>query len=192
MLSNHQNFPVPILHVLTEQSRERASHMVPTANTLGLINFPPRAGEAQVVFVILVADQFFVEITDALKNALLPATVNHGVHIAFITGLVRARAAHCESRMKHGANRPFHKCLGRGLHGSANIVGFGFAHDRQALLHIIGCIDGMSIHANDDFTAGGSNGRVQPGGHNATGIVENTDLGILCGDLLQILDARLW
>ena len=65
--------------------------------------------------------------------------------------------------------------------------GFGFAHDRQALLHIIGRIDGMSIHANDDFTAGGSNGRVQPGGHNATGIVEETDLRVLFRHLLQVL-----
>src|SRR6266480_4159834 len=107
--------------------------MVPTANARGLIDFTAGAREAKIVLVILVADQFFVEITDALKNALLPATVNHGVHVAFITGLVRARAAHCESRMKHGANRPFHKCLSRGLHGSANIVGSGLAHDRQAL-----------------------------------------------------------
>ena len=127
------------------------------------------------MLVILVADQFFIEIADALKNALLPATVNHRVHMAFITRLVRACAAHREGRMKHGANRPFHKCLGRGLHWPADIVGFGFAHDRQALLHIIGRIYRVSIHANDDFTAGGANGRVQPGGHNATGIVENTD-----------------
>src|SRR5438270_14071957 len=99
--------------------------MVPTANARGLIDFTSGAGEAQIVLVILVADQFFVEIADALKNALLPATINHGVHIAFIAGLVRACAAHRESRMKHGANRPFHKGLSRGLHWPADIVGFG-------------------------------------------------------------------
>src|SRR2546423_2336319 len=107
--------------------------MVPTANARGLIDFTSGAGETKIVLVILVADQFFIEIADALKNALLPATVNHRVHKAFITDLVRARAAHREGRMKHGANRPFHKRFGGGLHWPADIVRSGFAHDRPAL-----------------------------------------------------------
>src|SRR5438445_7485674 len=111
--------------------------MVPTANARGLKDFSSGPDQTEIVLVILVADQSFVEIADALKHALLPATVDRSVHKAFIADLVRACAAHCEGRMTHGANRPFHKCLGGGLHWPADIVRSGFAHDRQALTHIV-------------------------------------------------------
>src|SRR5438093_3690343 len=135
--------------------------MVPTANAGGLIDFTSRTGEAEIVLVILVADQFFVEIADAPKNALLPATVNHSVHITFIAGLVRACPSHREGGMEDGANCPFHKCLGGGLHWPADIVSAGFAHDSQALPHIVRRIDSVSIHANNDVAASGSDGSIQ-------------------------------
>src|SRR5712664_1216356 len=99
MLSNDQRFPVSILHVLTEERPERASHVVPTADARGLIDFTSRTGEPKIVLVILVADQFFVEIADARKKALFPAAINHRVYAAFIAGLVRTRSAHRKGRM---------------------------------------------------------------------------------------------
>src|SRR5882672_786353 len=135
--------------------------MVPTANARGLIDFTSCSGEAEIVLVILVADQLFVEIANALKNAFLPATINHSIHKAFKADLVRACAAHCEGRVKHSANRPFHKCLRGGLHWPTDIVRSGFAHDCQALTHIVRRINSVSIHANDDVAASSPDGSVQ-------------------------------
>src|SRR2546423_10960230 len=101
VFANHKDFPISILHVLAEKRFERAAHVIPTANARGLVDLLFGAREAKIVFIILVANQFFIEIANALKNALLPASINHGVHVPFIAGSMGARPADGKRRVKH-------------------------------------------------------------------------------------------
>src|SRR5215469_6310602 len=146
--------------------------MIPTTNPWRLIDFAAATHEPKVVLIILVADQFLVEITDALKNAFVPAAVNYGIHIAFILRVMRTRSANCERRMKCRLNRPF--LIGRrgSAHRPAYIVSSSFTQHNKALLDIIRRVNRMSVHANNDFTPSFAQGRVQSGGDNSSGVTE--------------------
>src|SRR5439155_9960738 len=133
VLSNDERFPISVLHVLSKNCTQRAAHVVPTPDSRRLINFASASGEPEIEFIVLVADEFLIEITNPLEGMLLPATVDNGIDIALIVNPVRACPADGDTRMKLGANCFFHECRRCGLHWPADIVGAGFFHHGQAL-----------------------------------------------------------
>src|ERR1043165_3398748 len=104
--------------------------MVRTANSRRLIDSSPGTHDAQVVLVILVANQLLIKIADPIENIAVPAAVDHSVNIAFIVRTMGARAADRKGRMEDSPNGPLHILQGGSPHRTTDIVCSGFTQDR--------------------------------------------------------------
>jgi len=93
MLLEDADFPEAVLEILTPESRWGTTH--------GVFGFDfgaeedAAAGGAQAIveFIILVANEFFIEEAEALKNPTRPGTHVNGVHPLFIIGIVKTATA---------------------------------------------------------------------------------------------------
>src|SRR3974390_2790310 len=93
MLLDDPHFPVSILHVLIEKSRYGIPGPIPAPDFRALPNLAAAADDAQVMFIVLVTDQLFVKIAEALKHALKPATIGYGIHATLVCEVMEFRAA---------------------------------------------------------------------------------------------------
>src|SRR5262245_28815667 len=133
MFLDHANFPVPILYVLLEQAPERRSRLIPTPDTPRLIDRPSRSFDAEVQFVILIANKLFVKATYFLKRFLSPAPEVHGVDRPFVIRVMGARASRSKPRVENRRNRAIDEALSRRIPGSPDVVRSGLAQHRHAL-----------------------------------------------------------
>ena len=60
MLANDRDFPEPVLHVLSEESFQARSGVVPGNDVGGLIDASATADDAKIEFVVLVPHQRLV------------------------------------------------------------------------------------------------------------------------------------
>ena len=104
MLLDDAHLPIPILTVLTEQSRERAAWAVPTANLRALPNFAASSINSQVVLVILVAREPLVEEPEPLERFLAPTTIGHRIDITFEINIVKPSASDRKRRVIDSRN----------------------------------------------------------------------------------------
>src|SRR6267142_5129916 len=185
MVADYQNLPVAVLHVLTKYGRKGIADVIPATHARRLINFSAVARNSQIVLVILIADQIFVKVADAIENALSPAAINDGIDVPFEVGIMGTGAANRKWRVKHSANSAFLVGGGGGAHWSANVIGAGLAQDGEALLDVIRRVNGVGIHANDHFAAGLAKGGVQASRHDPPGIVQQPHFRIFCAETLQ-------
>ena len=162
MFANDQHFPLAVLHVLVQQRLEGIPHMVPTADARRLVNLTATAHDAKVVFIILVADQFFIKMAGAIKNSLVPTAVNHGINVSLKFWIVRPGASDGKWGMKDRLNRSLFVGMSLGAHGAADIIGTRFLQDGQALSNVIGSVGRMGVHADDDLSSSGAQSRIKP------------------------------
>src|SRR2546430_744720 len=127
--------------------------MVPTPNPRGLIHFSATAHDSQVVLIILIANQFFIKIADSIKKTFFPTTVNDGIHIALVIGLMRTRPANGKCGMEHRSDRSLLVGGCSSAHRSPYVICPGLAQYRKAFLNVVGRIVSMGVHANNDFSS---------------------------------------
>src|SRR5580700_9949545 len=89
VLLNHAHLPIAVLHILFEECWQGSSRTVPTPNLRALPYLPPTPDDPQIVFVILIPNQLFIEVAEALEHALSPTSVGYCVHVTFITDVVK-------------------------------------------------------------------------------------------------------
>jgi len=74
MLLNDSDFPIPVLHVLLEEGSQRGSRLIPALDSWRLPDSPPSPGNAQIEFIVLVSDKFFVKQSDLVEDLTRPTT----------------------------------------------------------------------------------------------------------------------
>src|SRR5215471_2179295 len=120
----------------------------------------------------------------AVEDGLLPAAIDHCVHIAFVIWIVRTSSADGEWRVEDGSNRAFFVSGRGGPHRSAHVVGSGFAEDIETLFYVIPRVQGVGVHSNDDLTFGFLESGVETGGDDALWITEHMHMRkVLCNAL---------
>ncbi len=68
-------------------------------------DFAAGQGQAQIQFVVLVAQQRFVKAADAVKDAAPINAAENGVRGAFVQDVVPARPADCERTVMSNSDR---------------------------------------------------------------------------------------
>src|ERR1044071_1155382 len=101
--------------------------MVPTSNPRRLKDLSTTTHDAEIMLVVLVADEFFIEITSPIKNVFSPTAVDDSINESFVIRIVRARPSHSERRMKDSANGPLFVSLSCCPHRATHIIGTSFA-----------------------------------------------------------------
>src|SRR5262245_46631232 len=66
--------------------------MIPASDARRLEYLSAGPGNPQVVFVVLIADELFVESADSLKNFAWPAAIRDRIHEPFISDVVKSRS----------------------------------------------------------------------------------------------------
>src|SRR5215203_5237761 len=126
MLLNDSHFPIAILLILPKQRKERTARLVPTPNTRRLPDFSSRAGEPEVEFVVLIADEFFVKKTNPIKNLARPAAEIHCVNNAFVARIMSSCSSNRERGVKSRGNCLPNKSLSISDPWTTDIVSIGF------------------------------------------------------------------
>src|SRR5690348_8752764 len=100
VFSNDGHLPEAILEVLAEQARERGTWMVPRDDFWRLPDRAAGAHDAQVEFIVLIANEGFVEKAYLLKYLTPPATKVNRVDGTFVGQPVPAGTAHGERALE--------------------------------------------------------------------------------------------
>src|ERR1039458_4958384 len=125
VLLDHAYLPVTILHVLLEESAQRVAGPIPTPDSWALVDFASAAGDAQVVFVILIAHQLLVKEVELLESAARPAAVSNRVYGTLKFGVVKPGSTDGEWRVVSRSNRLLQVSVGLCSCRAADVVRTG-------------------------------------------------------------------
>src|SRR5688572_3906638 len=84
VLLYHGHFPVAVLQILAKQSPQAVPRSVGASNRRRVPNFSARQGQAQIELVVLIAQQRFVEMADAVKNFAAIKAAKNGICGTFV------------------------------------------------------------------------------------------------------------
>ena len=181
MFAHHERPPVAVLVLLRKQLGERRARHVPRADARALPDAAAGAAQAQVVLIVLVAHQLLVKAAHALERGARPAAEIHGVGLALIRRIARARAAHHPAALKGGGNRPAPRALPACDPRAAHVVGARARQRGQAFGHVVGREHGVHVQPHDDGAARGGQRGVEAGRDDAVGVVDDAQARILRG-----------
>src|SRR6186713_2856170 len=100
VLLHHERLPVAVLEVLAEYLAERLARPVAAVDARFLPDPAAAFDDAQVVLVVLVADQGLVEAAETLEGLARPGAQVDGVGRAVVVELARERASGDPARLE--------------------------------------------------------------------------------------------
>src|SRR5262249_6638300 len=134
---------------------------VPTADLRALPNSAASSIDSQVMLVILIPSELFIEKAKAPECVSLPATEIDAVRRPFIVGGMTARSAHGERRLKGRRNGSGNQPCALGNPWSTHIVCLRFLKNRDAQPHIIRRVFRVRIHSDNHRSLGRMEGRIE-------------------------------
>ena len=152
-------------------------------------DFSATTNNPQVVFVILIANQFFIKQAELFESAARPAAVSNRVHIAVEVNVVKAGATDGEGGMIGCGDRALTIAVRLGPSRTADIVCTRLLERFEALQEIIWSIGGMRIRAHDDFTPRGANGSIESARCHLSGVINHLDPRIFSCQIPQNLSS---
>ena len=178
MFLDDADFPKAILKILLKEAGNAGARRVPGKDRRILPNLSTRTNDAQVQLVVLVTHQSFVEQAQAEQRFFAPTAVGDGIDGPFVVFLMKARAAGGEAGVVGGGNRARNHAVHFGARRPAHVVRSGLHQSFHTTETISGRVKRMGIHAQNDFALRFPNRRVQTGGNNAAGIVNDAKAGM--------------
>ena len=178
MLSHHEGFPVAVLALLREQLPQCGAGPVARADECALPHQCAGAAQAQVVFVVLVAHQRFVETTVALKGLPRPTTEVDGLSRAFVAEVARARPADHPARLEGRRDGALHGVCAAGSRrafgtpGAADVGCTGARKRRQALRDVVAVVVAVQVHAHQHLATGARDAAVEPDRNDEARVVD--------------------
>ena len=152
MLSKNGNPPEAVLKVLPEQSAKRRARMIIREDRGVLPNGSAGPAKAQIEFIVLIADERFVERSKSQQQIPSPAAIGDSVGEAGIVFLPEACASGGKPSVKPGGYRAFPEGTGKRVGGSAGVVRARSYRYAYAADDIFGWICRMGIQANDELS----------------------------------------
>src|SRR5262249_56368107 len=104
----------------------------------------------------LVANHFFVKVSDSVKNVAIPSPQINCVNPFLTFRIVKPSPANTKSRTGGRRNGTPKQLLAYGSHAASDIVGVSFLPGTNTFPHIIGVDYRMAINAYDDLSPGHS------------------------------------